>query len=199
MCINYHMEEQNQYQPHKNNIVAFIAIFVVAFVLGLFIGAQFLKGGLSQDNTFEAGWNSAKKRLADSPQFGPMASGPAEVSKLSGVVQMIDGNKITISINPVEPLADPNLDTRVVIVGDATTIVRIVPRDSQELQAEIDAFMKEMREPLDAGQESPVPPIPVTREDVQLVDIKVDDRVVVVAETNIKDVKEFAITNIEIQ
>lgn len=193
------MEDQSP--SNKNHLIAFVAIFVVAFILGALIGSQAFKGGApaTGENTYEAGWNAAKKRLADSPEFGPRVNGPTEVSSLNGKVQAIDGNKVSLAINPLEPLADPKLDVRVVTVTNDTKITRVVPRDSKEVQTEMEAFMKKMQTPLAPGQEPPTPPVTSTKEDGQLSDIKVGDTVIVTAETNIKDVKEFAITSIEIQ
>ena len=193
------MEDQSP--SNKNHLVAFVAIFVVAFILGALIGSQAFKGSApaTGENTYEAGWNAAKKRLADSPVFGPMTNGPAQVSSVSGVVQAINGSNVSITIKPLEPLADPSLDVRVVTVAADTKITHIVPRDSKEVQAEMDAFIKKTQMRPTPGQEPPTPPITSTKEDGQLSDIKVGDTVIVTAGTNIKDVKEFTITSIEIQ
>jgi hypothetical protein len=184
----------------KKYLSVFLGVFVVGFVLGM-ASSNFMKTtiGTTSENTYQAGWDAAKKRLADSPAFGPMANGPAEILSRNGSVQSVNGDKISIKINPVEPLADPALDTRTVVVTDATIVTRIVPRDTDVLKKEMEVFIEQMKKPPVSGKEPATPPISFTRETAKAGDIKVGDRVTVTAGENVKNMKEFGVTSIEIQ
>jgi len=196
--------EINQISSEKSKHVVCIGISVVVFILGILVGALVFKGsmktseGIKTDNTFQAGWDAAKKRLSESERFGSMAVGPTDVRSLSGVVQLVEGNKISIKISPLEPLADPNLDIRIVVAA-STTITRNVPRDAATVQKEMDAFLKSMEKPLLPGKEKPQPPVSTIKEIGKVSDIKVGDTLVVIAGENIKESKEFNVISIDIQ
>ena len=194
------MDQQPICKPHTTT---YIGIFLVGLAVGAVVSWQFSvlnapKGVTG--NTYEAGWNAAKARLAASPQFGIMMQ-QSEVKTLSGAVVSISGNSIAIKTAPLEPLADPMFDNRTIIITSTTKISRMIPRDQSEVKKEMDAFMKSLQTLPKAGQLAvpPVPPSMFTQKDATLADIKVGDAIVVIAEGNIKESKEFNAVKIQIQ
>jgi len=90
-----------------------LVVALIFFSLGYLIGSAKVSptGKLAIGaNTFQAGWEAAKKRLADSGFAAPMAN--LEINNVSGQVTAIQDNAITLKIRPLEPLADPSLDER---------------------------------------------------------------------------------------
>ena len=129
---------------NKKFIVIGIIIAVVCFALG-FIVAQMNKTGVSLgENTFQAGWDAAKQRLAESG-FAPAIAG-MEIKTISGEGKEIKGNKINLKIRPLEPLADPKLDNRVVVVDDNTKIFKLESRDPVEYQKEMDVYNRKIQQ-----------------------------------------------------
>ena len=116
-----------------------ILIIVVSFVLGYsvsFIG----------DNTFQAGWDAAEERLAE---FGLVLEENMEISTVNGLVQEITDNKITLEIEALEILADSSLNTRVIEITDNTIFYRLVEKDSEVFEKEMEEFDKKTQEGLE--------------------------------------------------
>ncbi len=194
--------DQNEPLICKTHTTTYVAIFVIGFVIGTLASSLIINqntpAGITGDNTYEDGWNAAKARLAASSQFGVMMSTQSEVMTLRGVVESVSGDKINIKINPLEPLASPTLDSRVVVVTSATKITRIVQPDQKTFQKEMEAFKKSMQTAPQKGTViKPPEQQPHTKQDAILVDIKVGDTIIATAVENIKEIKEF--TAIEIQ
>lgn len=197
--------EINQTSRGKNSNIMSIGFSIVAFIMGIVVGAFVFRSGPVQNtegvktnDTYQAGWDAAQKRLSESEKFGPIANSSVEIRSITGVVQSIDGNKISIKINPLEPLADPSLDTRTVIATSAA-ITHMVQRNPEEYKTELAAFMAIMRKPPVPGKERPQPPVSSTKEVAKINDIKVGNTIVVTAGENIKDLKEFSAVSVDIQ
>lgn len=191
---------------NKNLIVIVLSIAAVCFILGFLISSQLNKtqGRLGQiiggQNTFQAGWEAAKQRLAETG-FAPLAA-DMEIKSLSGQVQKIEGSKISLKIQPLEPLADPALDNRIVETDNNTKIYKLVQKDTSEYQKEMEEFNKKMEEQMKNPPERPEPLMPpemYTKEEVALSDIKEGEQITVTAQENIKEKSEFKATEVVIQ
>ncbi len=189
----------------KTHTTTYVALFVVGLTIGIFASGWISKlntpAGVTGANTYEAGWNAAKARLAASPHLGMMMNRSGEVKSVSGTVESISGNRITIKIKPLEPLASPTLDSRIVTITNTTKITKMIPRDPQTVQKEMDAFMKSIQTPPKAGTQMitpPMPPSPSTKQDAIISDIKVGDTITVTAVENIKEIKKFTATEVQI-
>ena len=197
------MEPTNQTCPVcKNNTLTYVIIFIAAFLIGIFGGLQISKmKKVDETNTYQAGWQAAKARLAASPQFGPMFNAK-EVYSVSGTVESISGNNISIKINPLNPLDDdnPELDHRTAMVTASTTIIRMVQRDQKEFQKEMEAFMKNRQTVSKSGVLPNVnAPSPYLRQEIKVSDLKVGENINVGTNINIKELKEFNVLNINVQ
>ncbi len=184
-------------------IIAALIIFIAGILCGISIpkNNSIISGG--KDNSFQAGWDAAKARLSQSPA-GMAIPTNAEIKSVNGAIQKIDGNKLTVKINPLEPLADPNLDTRIVVVDSSAKIILDVPKDQAQLEKEMKEFQDKMKQP--SAQTDPsqpavpiMPPTSFTSKDISLSDLKVNQYISVTANENIKDKKEFTATQIEAQ
>ncbi len=204
----------------KPTIIISLVVALVFFTLGYVLGASLpsptgsktggsLLSSLNTGaNTFQAGWEAAKKRLSDSGFGTPMAN--LEIKNLTGQVTAVKGNAITLKIRPLEPLADPSLDERTVIVDSNTKIYVLAQKDQAEYQKEMEDFNKKMQEqlknPPKPGQApaSPagaiMPPELFVKKSASLSDIKVGATISVVAvDKDIKNVKQFTAAEIIVQ
>ena len=186
-------------------------VALIFFSLGYLIGSAKVSptGKLAiSANTFQAGWEAAKKRLADSGFAAPMAN--LEINNVSGQVTAIQDNAITLKIRPLEPLADPSLDERIVKVDANTKIYTLEQKDQAQYQKEMEDFNKKMQEqlknPLEPGQ-APIPPVGdvgppefFVKKEASISDIKVGMNInVIAADKDIKNAKQFSAAEINIQ
>jgi hypothetical protein len=180
----------------KQTIVISIIVAFLFFTLGYFVRSTLTPSQGS--NTFQAGWDAAKKRLAET-NFVPMVE-RGEVSSIFGTVKAINGNKITLTIRPLEPLANPALDERIITVDSNTKISGTEQKDPQTWQKEMEDFQKNMQERMDnkdlAGQRLEPPTPTYEKKEITLASIKTGDIITVTAKENIKDKKEFIATEI---
>lgn len=204
----------------KKTIIISLIVALVFFIFGYFVGGiQVGPGPVGQsasvqliqgDNTYQAGYEAAKKRLAESG-YAPMNN--FEVKNVSGEVTAVKGKTITLKIRPLEPLADSSLDVRTVTV-DANTKIYISEQKDQVLyQKEMADYNKKMQAQIKAmskpGQTptSPttpttpiMPPEPMVKKEASLADIKVGAIINVVAvDKDIKNTKTFVAAEITIQ
>ena len=184
---------------------------LIFFSLGYLIGSAKVSptGKLAiSANTFQAGWEAAKKRLADSGFAAPMAN--LEINNVSGQVTAIQDNAITLKIRPLEPLADPSLDERIVKVDANTKIYTLEQKDQAEYQKEMADFDKKMQEqlknPLEPGQAPAaaagaiMPPEFFVKKEASISDIKVGMNInVIAADKDIKNTKQFSAAEINLQ
>jgi len=117
---------------------------------------------------------------------------------VSGTIQSISGNTITIqtspSINPFEDL--PTM--RTVTVTSETKIIKSEPKDPAVFQKEMEAYQKATSvsapkpgELAPAGADLPTPPQPFTETALSLSDLTVGDMVIVDAGKDVKTAASF--------
>jgi len=192
----------------KTKIIAII-VLVLVFLVGMFIGTKLSRKVATtsgnQPDTFQAGWDAAKARLSQSP-LGMSIPAGREIKDISGTIQKINGNQLTVKINPLEPLADPTLDTRVVTVDSNTKITLSTPKDPTEFQKEVQDFQDKVKQQQQETQTNPsapqtpiTPPISYNKKNIGLLDLKINQQVEITASADIKDAKEFTATQIDAQ
>lgn len=193
----------------KQSII-FVVSILFAHAIGLGIGIQIGSGKnipnqniKSGNDTYQAGWNAAKARLNQSP-IGMAIPAGMEIKNISGTIQKIDGNKLTVKINPLEPLADPDLDTRIITADASTKINLAVQRDQVQFQKEMQAFQDKMMKPQTQTDPTQVPdmsmpPMSFENKVISLTELKENQQVMITTNENIKDKKEFVATQIDAQ
>ena len=187
---------------------------IIAFILfgsGIFVGTKLLHKNLNlglttdqpQNNSFQAGWDAARDRIAQSPLYKAFMSND-EIKSVTGIIQKIDGDKITVKIQPLDPLADPDLDVRIITVDADTKIFLAVQKDQAQLEKETKDWQDKMmqtQKPVDDSR-IPIPimpPNPFNLKDIKLSDLQSNQAIEVIADEKIKDKKEFTAIQIEAQ
>lgn len=176
-------------------------VSVVILAIGIAIGSFGINRGGSTPagsaNTFQAGWDAAKKRLSDTGYAFPSM---AEVISVAGTAESVSSNGMTMKIRPLEPLADPALDTRTVKFDANTKFYQIEQKDPIEYQKEVNAFNLKMKANPTALATIPGGTLqPFTKTTVTAQAIKTGMTVSVTAASNIKDAKEFAAKEVTVQ
>ncbi|MBU1292385.1 hypothetical protein KKH07_02860 [Patescibacteria group bacterium] len=169
---------------NTKNIFLVIIVAVICFIAGYMI-YPVLKPALKSGDTFEAGWQAAKERLEQSDFNMPT---DMEITSIYGKITKIEGDKITVAITPLSPLADPKLDTRIVTANENTKIYKLTPKSEEEMR----------EEEIEIGpDEIPMSAEPYKREEISLSDLQVDQKISVFAAEDIKEKKEFTAESIQ--
>lgn len=178
-------------------------IAIVFLGLGIFIGTKFSKKAVPQcatvnaENTYQAGWNAAKERL-NQLSIGTIIPAGTEIKNVNGTIQKIEGNKLTVKINPIEPLSDPELDVRIITVDSNTKITLVVQKDPAQFQKELQDFQDKMKQS-PAQTDPSQQPVPFDKKDITLSNLQENQRIAVTANENIRDRKEFTAKQIDTQ
>jgi len=187
----------------QKQIIIYVIVGAICFGLGFglrSIDKFSLKPSVpAQQNSFEAGWNAAKQRLQETGYLPPVLD---EIFTISGQVQGIENNKITLNIHPLDPLADPELDVRIIEVDENTKIYQLKEKEFEQYEKEMKEYNKKMKEQVDALESVPepiIPPEPFVKEAAKLSDIKQGQEITVTSKENIKNKKQFRAIKIVIQ
>lgn len=197
-----------------------IILIIIFFAFGFGAGFQIANkknaaANIKPDNdTYQAGWNAAKARLNQSLMGMAIPAG-AEINNVNGIIQKIDGNKITVKINPLEPLADPDLDIRIITIDANTKINLTVQKNEAQFQKEMQEFQDMLMKNQNNSTQAPVPIMPPISTDptqapitppmsfeiknINSSELEVNQQVLITSSENIKDKKEFTAIQIDAQ
>lgn len=177
--------------------------YIGAVIIGIIIGAgatfvYFRQAPVTTgENTYQAGYDAAKKHVLESP-LGGMFRAPNDIRTLSGSVTAVSGNRVTIHTTSMNPFEDPSLDDRTIVVTADTKIFKLAQKSPDVFKAEMDTFMKKMQS-TKVGSSPATPPSPSTKTTSDIASITVGATLTVTAVENIKTSKEFSASEIQIQ
>lgn len=173
--------------------------YIVAIIIGLIVGAgaMFALNQPTSQNSYEDGFNAAKKRVLES-SMGMMFRVPDDIRTVSGTVTAVNGKTVTIHTQTTNPFADADLDDRIITIAADTKITKLSQKDPKVVQAEMDAFMKSMQSGKMATPPA-TPPAPYTNTIATSADITVGSTLSITATENIVSSKEFTASEIQIQ
>lgn len=139
------------------------AIFLcVGIGLGVIIGMNYVKNHstlsdkYNAPNTFDAGWEAAKKKIEETP-YVPM--GTSETKKIDGKITKTEQNKIEIEARLLNPLDDEKLKNRTIDVDDNTEIIINRQKDRETIRKEQDDYNAKI-ELFRQGKISEMPTVP---------------------------------------
>lgn len=196
------MEEGTQALVCPRHTVRYITVFVAGVILGgVIAGAAssvyFNRAIASGANTYQAGFDAAKKLVQES-EFGGALRSMDDIRAISGVVTDVSGNKIVVDTKSQNPFEDIALSSRTVVAAENTKITKKVYGDVVAFQSAMDAYIKSMRSGKKITTEVPRIPEP-TYEIISISDIKEGASVVITAEENIKSAAIFNASEIIVQ
>lgn len=179
------------------NTLVILVILGVGILIGTKLSKKTVTQGEIKEDSYQAGWNAAKERLAQS-ETGMLIS--SDIRTINGVVEKNEGGKLEIKIKPLEPLADEALDTRIVTLNPETKIYLSMQKDMTKFQEEMNAFQERMMaSQQDVNMTQLEAPTPFEKTEVKLSELKQGQQVSVTAGENIKDKKEFVAKEINVQ
>jgi hypothetical protein len=184
-------------------LIATIILIILFFGTGIFLGTKLKKTTTpgSQENTYEAGWNAAKKQLE---QTGVGKTLNQIVAKtIIGTIDTVSGSTIMLkNVSSSDPLSKANLENRTVQIAPDTKVYRLVQKDKTQFLSETEAFQSKVRDRMsgkDNSEDPIVPPQPQSKENATPSDLKAGQFVTITSNEDIADAKEFTAQEINIQ
>jgi uncharacterized protein YkvS len=178
------------------SLIIAILFFLVGFFSSYFL---FVTGqATEQDGGFDAGWQAAQNRLIDLGIIQQVDPGQI-IKSLTGEVEKVDDNSIFLKIIPLEPLADPSLDRREVVVSSDTVIKQYKKKTEDEYRREMEEYKGKISkdENFDKWQQNM--PSPYELEVVGIDSVSPGMDVTVKADENIRKKKKMRADEIIIQ
>lgn len=183
------------------------AIFFAAGVgVGILFGANLGEKGKSDlsekynaPDTFQAGWDAAKKKVEETPYI-PVATGQEEVKSIKGRIAAVGDGQITIEARLFNPLDDEKLKFRTVKIDENTEIIIREEKDMEAIRKEQEEYNKKMDE-FRQGKITVMPEVPEvnTEKKAAIQDLKEDDVVTVESAENIREALEFKASKIVVR
>lgn len=155
-----------------------------------------------QNNTFTAGLDAAYNRLIarGHADVAVPGYGYRESKTIAGKIKEVTDNQIILDVYPVNPLADPQLDQRKVILDKNTKLYQRVEKTLEQMQKDFAEFDKQMKANVDRPADEPVmPPTPFGQKEVDLSQFKAGDQIMITADSNIHNLKEFMAKEINLE
>lgn len=150
-------------------------------------------------NAYQEGFEAAKKLALESPA-GKILEAQDEVRGVSGVVTLIEGNRVHIKTESQNPYEVDSLDERIVILSPQTQIYTVNEKSSELRASEMEAFVSQMsaNQVVNTDSLPTMPPTPFVRTVVDISSIMEGATINILTEENIKQLKEFTANEIEI-
>lgn len=182
----------------KSYLALFVFLIIIFFVFGFLFGKTVSDSGevvavVNQESTYEDGWNALRDRVINS---GIIQYQEQENTYMGEVSNKAD-SELTIKLIHIDPLAQPELDSRVVKVGVGTDIYEMVEKQVDVYQQEMTKYLQENKERgPDSGEGTPSM---FVKEKRTIGDVVVGQRIIVKSDENIKAKNEFIAKEIILQ
>lgn len=147
------------------------ALLLIGVVVGIFADPYLPAAISNSQKGYQTGF-AAARTLVENSSIGNFFKTPEDQRSFSGTVTSLEGDRIGLHLSVTNPFGDQSLNDRVVLVTANTKVVRI----TQPTQSTKD--------------KTAVSRLPI-EESVSPSDIKIGDALSVVAEEDIKTLKEF--------
>lgn len=182
-------------------LIAGAALLLAGAIIGVFTD-PYLPSSLSNaKKEYQAGFTAART-LVENSSFGAIFKTPDDVWALVGTVTSIDGGKLTLHIPSVNPFADQTLGDRTVTFNTSTKIVNRIEKEPSMYQISVATSTISVATSTKITQVATTSPkiFPVEYVSIpaSISDIKVGDTVNVLASENVKTLKEFTASEVQI-
>ena len=151
-------------------------------------------------------WNIGKSASASAPGNAPRAETlspgtiPGGLRGFGGTIESVSDSGFTLRPSTYDQVASKGPSIRNVSVNKDTVIERLIQKDSATIAKEQSAFAEKIAAKDGSNSSSAiVPPEPFTRERISLQDIKEGDMVLVYADEDITNAKQFTAARVSLQ
>ena len=188
----------------QKSLLILIISLIIALGLGVFIGSSMTKKlpqgtDKKTENTYQSGWDAAMNTMKESGAI-PTLPDDVEIKSLSGTIQSISGNSITVKVADPTLLTNPNLQTRTITLDNNTKIQKYVQKNPDTIAKETAEFDEKMKSyNPESNQELPTPPMYQDTQDTTTADLKEGVQIMVSSSEDIRNKESFTATEIQIQ
>lgn len=183
------METQN-----NSCVILVVAAVVVSLVAGFFLDPYLPASMSNAKKGYTTGFDAARQ-IVEGSRYGDYFRTPSDIRYVSGTVTAINGDRLTISAQE-QNLFDGLVESEKTVIIDAnTSVYKFEPKDPKVYQEELATFLKSLASKV-AGV---VAPLPTTKIAIDLSSITIGTLIAAIALENIKDMKEFTASEIQIQ
>jgi len=173
-----------------------LVVAIVGGVVGAFAMQYLDIGTRRQSVVYQAQTGGVDVALKQREATASSSQSIREYRILVGSVTNVGNNRITLDANLMNFSDDASLDSRTVLIGPATKIVMLTPRDTKVVQVEMADFTKKVQ--AGADPKTLTPPDPFMHALASTASITIGDMVNVIASEDIAAKKEFSADSIEI-
>lgn len=177
----------------KQLIISVLLTALVFSCLGGFISKN-KYSVKNEEDIFQAGLDAAYQRLISAGYANVVARGYGykASNSIGGGVVDIYPTKIILEVNPLNPLADPSLGKRNVIINDQTKIYRQVEKSFEMQERDMREFEEKLQEAQENGDETfPEMPDVFTKKEIGVSELTTGDSIIVTAVDDVHDQAEF--------
>jgi len=166
-------------------VIVAITILVIGIVIGKRISQETAIPDNAQQKCFQAGWDAAKAKL-EKISSEVLIPSKATDNVIVGVIQKIDGNKLTVAISSPDLLGDSKpAELKTITVADSTKITVSEPQDQEAIKKKIQEGNFDLTALLPKYKEA------------KLSDLKVNQSIIVSAPLGSKSQSEFTANEIK--
>lgn len=175
------------------NIGALIVGLILGCVIFIFVYPKLPSTISNSQKEYQAGFDAAKG-LVEKSSLGVFFTDKADVRIVSGTVASVLGNNqfVIHSNMNANPFADETIIDRTILVTPSTKIVVLVPKDSKFVEQQL------LSKSDNTSISATVPSQIYDQRIVTASEIKVGDSLTVIALENVKNLKQFTPTEIQI-
>jgi hypothetical protein len=162
----------------------FLLIFLVGFTV-----SYFLIGYKNSNKFYLNGWNDAKLRYEKYKMFEERDY-EENVFTIIGKVSELKDSKIYLKIAPISPFDAPDLDNRIIIIDNQTSLLKSIKKNNEVYQNELTTFYKKNPE-MKTRPDAIGIPTPFTSQKISIDDFLINQRIKVISSSNVRFQKEF--------
>jgi len=185
---------------NKKFLLINIFIAILFFGLGLVAFNLINNQKINENDIFQkgwdAGWDTAKNRLYQNNSSEIIDNRTKIRKSVLGNIVDIEGKKIIVKIRPLEILALPDLDNRIILIDSQTEITKKSKKDQNEYSEELEKFYKENEQ----YRNMPNAPTPImfNEKKINISELSKGQLVKIVSSNNIIHLKQFTASKITI-
>lgn len=166
------------------SLIVGTALLLVGIAIGVFAD-PYLPASLSNTQKgYQAGFEAAKT-LVENSSVGNFFKTPDDVRSLSGTIMAIDQDHITFRLDTGNPFDDPTLAVRTAISNASTSVTILTFTSQPQASTSTATFL--------------VPVASATTTPASMSSLRVGDSIRVIASENIKALREFPVSEIQIK
>jgi hypothetical protein len=175
-----------------------VIFFAIGALVGYFIPQKAAVQTIDSNNTFQAGWKAAEKRLVGMGFLQEIPVSQA-IYSVGGKIISTKGKTMEIKITPLEPLADPELDNREISINDQTKIFKYSKKEEALYKRELDEYYDKVSKDVNFDDQQALMPVQYELKEANSNDLVSGLTIEVKSKNDLKTLKKIIADEITVQ